>query len=67
MVAKDNHVPLIEIPQDPNLFKPVQVKNDNNSLKQWQEMNKNNLKYSPGYPYGQPNYQLSCKQSVNSY
>ena len=68
MVAKDNHVPLIEIPQDPNLFKPIPLNNNNNtSLNKWQETNKNNLSYSPGYPYGQPNYQLSCKQSVNSY
>ena len=67
MVAKDNHVPLLEIPQDPNLFKPISVKNTNTSLKQWQETNKNNFSYSPGYPYGQPNYQLSCKQSINSY
>jgi hypothetical protein len=70
MVAKDNHVPLLEVPQDPNLFKPICLNNNNNtntSLKQWQEMNKNNLKYSPGYPYGQPNYQLSCKQQINSY
>ena len=69
MVAKDNHVPLIEKPLDNNLFNPVKfdgVVNENN-LNQWKDLNSKNKNYSPGYPYGEPNYIFSCKQSINSY
>jgi hypothetical protein len=31
-----------------------------------QTFNKDNSHYSPGYPYGDPNYLLSCARSVNS-
>jgi hypothetical protein len=70
MVAKDNHVPLIEKPQDQIIFNPGQqsqvIMNENN-LNQWQDLNQKNKNYSPGYPYGEPNYLLSCKQSISSY
>ena len=70
MVAKDNHIPLIEIPEEQNVFYPTNKNNNNNhdiALKQWQEMNKMNKNYSPGYPYGEPNYLLSCNNPVNTY
>ena len=69
MVAKDNHVPLVEIPQDQNVFFPLRNNDvvDSGDLNQWQDLNKNNKNYSPGYPFGEPTYLLSCKQSVNSY
>jgi len=68
MVAKDNHVPLIEIPQDQQIFYPTNVNNNPAlSLRQWQETNKINKNYAPGYPYGEPTYLLSCGQTVNSY
>jgi hypothetical protein len=69
MVAKDNHIPLIEEPQDQNIFMPNSEKailNDAN-LNQWQNLNQKNKNYSPGYPYGEPTYILSCKQPVSSY
>lgn len=69
MVAKDNHVPLIEIPQDQEIFYPRSTLSvvDNEKLNQWQDLNKNNKAYSPGYPYGEPKYILSCKQPLNTY
>jgi hypothetical protein len=69
MVAKDNHVPLIETPQDQNIFYPLRNNGvmAKEELNQWQELNKNNKNYSPGYPFGEPTYILSCKQPVNSY
>lgn len=69
MVAKDNHVPLIEKPLDNNLFNPVKFDSviNERDLNQWKDLNSKNKNYSPGYPYGEPNYILSCKQSVNSY
>jgi hypothetical protein len=69
MVAKDNHIPLIEEPQDQNIFMPNFPKSvvDDVNLNQWQNLNQKNKNYSPGYPYGAPTYLLSCKQSVSSY
>jgi hypothetical protein len=63
MVAKDNHVPLLEVPQDQQVFFPDNKNGvvDNTNLNKWQELNKNNINYTPGYPYGEPNYILSCK------
>ena len=69
MVAKDNHIPLIEEPQDQYSFYPEKKNEimDDKNLNLWRDINKNNKNYSPGYPYGEPNYVLSCKQSLNSY
>ncbi len=70
MVAKDNHIPLIEQPQDQIIFNPSTNNQgivSENSLNQWQDLNQKNKNYSPGYPYGEPNYLLSCKQPVNTY
>jgi hypothetical protein len=69
MVAKDNHVPLIEEPQNQQIFYPTKKNEimDDKNLNLWRDINKNNKNYSPGYPYGEPNYVLSCKQPLNSY
>jgi hypothetical protein len=69
MVAKDNHIPLVETPQDQNIFFPLMNKDvvDGGDLNHWQDLNKNNKNYSPGYPFGEPTYLLSCKQQINSY
>jgi len=69
MVAKDNHIPLIETPQDAAIFSPIKKDQimDENNLNQWSDLNQQNKNYSPGYPYGEPNYLLSCKQSISTY
>jgi len=69
MVAKDNHIPLIEEPQDQSVFMPKSSKATVNDadLNNWQNLNQKNKNYSPGYPYGEPTYILSCKQPVSSY
>lgn len=69
MVAKDNHIPLIEKPDEQSeyfMFSNSPVI-DNNNLKNWQILNKNNKQYSPGYPYGEPTYLLSCDRSINTF
>jgi hypothetical protein len=66
MVAKDNHVPLVEKPQDQSIFDPVNKRNEK-FLDKWQALHQNQTEYSPGYPYGNPNYLLSCSQSINTY
>jgi hypothetical protein len=69
MVAKDNHIPLIETPQDVAVFNPQKSEGvvTESNLNQWQDLNQKNKNYSPGYPYGEPNYLLSCKQSISTY
>ena len=62
MVAKDNHVPYIETPDEQDKFMPV--KNSgmdySNDLNQWGQMHKDNNKYSPGYPYTNATLNLKC-------
>jgi hypothetical protein len=62
MVAKDNHIPLIETPDNQeDKFMPKQTNNEySNDLNKWSEINKNNQKYSPGYMYPNPNPVLKC-------
>jgi hypothetical protein len=62
MVAKDNHVPVIELPEDQSVFLPK----DNSSklitnLDEWKNKSKGNLAYSPGYPYGTMYPSVKCK------
>jgi hypothetical protein len=62
MVAKDNHVPVIELPEDQSVFLPK----DNSSklitnLDEWKNKSKGNLAYSPGYPYGTMYPGVKCK------
>jgi hypothetical protein len=62
MVAKDNHIPLIETPDNQeDKFMPKNTNNEySNDLNKWSEINKNNQKYSPGYMYPNPNPVLKC-------
>jgi len=70
MVAKDNHIPLIENPEGIEKFLPTSSDNINaaneNSLNQWAIINKNNNNYAPGYPYNNPNYLLNCNRNLAS-
>jgi hypothetical protein len=69
MVAKDNHVPLIERPETQERFFPDNKEDElsKNNLDNWASINKKNFNYSPGYPYNNPSYLLHCKQQINSY
>jgi len=61
MVAKDNHIPLIEKIDTQEKFIPstnVQEVPDEDMLQKWSSIHKNNYQYTPGYPY---NSQLKCK------
>ena len=60
MVAKDNHIPCIEKPQDQSIFFP-NSKINNNNLETWKKCNNNNKLYSPGYPEGSIYPGVSCK------
>jgi len=63
MVVKDNHVPLIERPDDQNKFMPLSPdmnKDYSADLGKWAELNKNN-NYAPGYAYTNYNNLLPCK------
>ena len=61
MVAKDNHVPCIELPEDQSGFLPK----DNSTklisnLDEWKNKSKDNLSYAPGYPYGTMYPSVKC-------
>ena len=57
MVAKDNHVPLIEVPEDQSAFFP---QNRRENFVDWQKGNANSA-YAPGYPQGNISYNVKCK------
>lgn len=60
MVAKDNHVPIIDTPQDQEVFFPINNRQDNSELiDTWQKGKANSL-YAPGNPQGSINYNLRC-------
>jgi hypothetical protein len=64
MVAKDNHVPCIEQPEDQSVFFPSN--NNNNidpktNLDEWKNKARDNVAYSPGYPYGTMYPSVKCK------
>ena len=62
MVAKDNHCPVIDVPLDVSPFFPQNSEIINgNDLDKWKEINKNNVNYQAGYPYGNVNYNMPCK------
>jgi len=66
MVSKDNHVPLIETPQDQSVFFPDKTEYDPmDKLNQWKVANNATNLYSPGYPYGSLNYNLECKKKMS--
>lgn len=64
MVAKDNHVPFIEKPLDQQNFNP-NYKNDKfeDNINKWAINDATNL-YAPGYPFGNINYNLECKNKI---
>jgi hypothetical protein len=59
MVAKDNHVPCIDQPQDQSVFFP-NSKIETNNLDSWNKCNQNKL-YMPGNPEGSMYPGVSCK------
>jgi hypothetical protein len=67
MVAKDNHTPLIENPDNQEKFFPTANKDEDYSLNldKWATLNKEHQNYSPGYPiYNNPNYVLNCNRNL---
>jgi hypothetical protein len=62
MVAKDNHVPCIEIPDQQEKFIPMNNAgmDYSNDLNKWGQMHKENNNYSPGYPYANATLNLKC-------
>ena len=63
MVAKDNHVPIVDCPEDQNAFFPSNNSlaiNNVDELSKWQKGTPQHL-YSPGYPVGSLNYNVKCK------
>ncbi len=68
MVAKDNHIPYVEIPDCQTKFNPDK-KTDvkyNDELNKWSQTYKDNKVYSPGYPYPQANLNLNCNRNLTS-
>jgi len=67
LLLKDNHVPLVEEAFDESGFQPnfTSAVHDN-SINKWVETNKNNVNFSPGYPYGtEDNLQLlDCNRNI---
>lgn len=59
MVAKDNHVPCLEHPQDQSVFFP-NSKIETNNLDSWKNCNQNKL-YTPGNPQVSMYPGVSCK------
>lgn len=60
MVAKDNHVPIIDTPQDQSVFFPAAAASltpDINTVPRGTAQDY----YAPGYPQGSINYNLTCK------
>ena len=64
MVAKDNHIPCIEKPQDQSVFFPSGKDNGPSNaeiLDKWKIGNGATNMYSPGYPPGYLDYNSTCK------
>jgi hypothetical protein len=68
MVAKDNHVPLIEQQDCQSKFIPTVNANVKYSddLHKWSEVYRENKAYSPGYPLPQANLNLNCNRNLTS-
>jgi hypothetical protein len=64
MVAKDNHIPLIEKPEKQDKFIPQSYEDYSRDLSKWSSIHQDNKTYSPGYPFRNPNYVLSCKTDL---
>jgi hypothetical protein len=66
MVAKDNHIPLVENPDCQNKFIPNNNKDYSTDLNSWADIHKQNVNYSPGYPYTNANLNLNCNRNIAS-
>ena len=65
MVAKDNHITLIEQPDVQEKFMPTtDIKDYSTDLNKWSSIHQSNKQYAPGFPYNNPNYILSCKTDL---
>ena len=51
MLMKDNHVPLIETPDDNSKFIPMSKNENSTDLDKWATLHRDNKNYSPGYPF----------------
>lgn len=60
MVAKDNHVPIIEEPMDQSRFFPKSNVTMDDPLKEWKKGNALDM-YAPGNPLGSINVNHNCK------
>jgi len=61
MVAKDNHIPVIDKPADQSMFQPNNA-GTMNHLDDWKKCNSGCTEsYTPGYPYGSLYTGVSCK------
>lgn len=62
MTAKDNHVPIIDTPQDQSTFLPsYKAEPQEDILKTWQKGSAQDP-YAPGNPYGAINYNQICSK-----
>lgn len=59
MVAKDNHAPIIETPDDVMKFFP-DGKDIPSGIDQWQQNKTAQEHFAPGYPYGTLDYNIKC-------
>ena len=60
MVAKDNHVPIIDTPQDQSGFFPKGDGKELDDINNWSRGTAQDS-FAPGYPYGYMNYDVKCK------
>lgn len=64
MVSKDNHVPLLDVPEDQNKFLPDNKDNKGNPM---DKIDNKRLKgnsvslFAPGQPFGYMDYNMRCK------
>jgi hypothetical protein len=60
MIAKDNHVPVIDTPEDQSVFFPKSTgKQPEDDINNWQHGTAQDA-FAPGYPYGSFNYNVKC-------
>jgi len=60
MVAKDNHIPVIDIPEDQTNFFP-KSQEIFFGTEEWNNGHNAQELFAPGYPYGRIHYNIKCK------